>query len=261
MKAKSKSLSFEVLENISEIFTKNNKILIPLSSLIRKFPKTLLKNLGLSSSTRVSEFHRAIEPHVKNQFCFYKKGFVIYIAPDISPVELIWRFIGLATLQGSRSLKKLQLSSPFYMNKFVSIINQLAISGRICVTLDENFSPKVSLTDKQRSWLNNVNKAPVINAPDIIIEQYNSYQEVSPENFMSAFDELDHGKIFVRICDLRKKLNWSRENFDRMLVKLRDEAKIQLHEGDVTLMTDDEIENCFIDENNFRMGTVIRNDR
>jgi hypothetical protein len=44
--------------------------------------------------------------------------------------------------------------------------------------------------------------------------------------------------------------------FDTMLRSLRDAGTIQLHAGDTTTMTPDEIEDGFIDENGFRMGSV-----
>jgi len=66
-----------------------------------------------------------------------------------------------------------------------------------------------------------------------------------------ASESLDHGKIFVRIFEVRRKLVWSVERFDSMLVKLMDEAVIQLHAGDNTTMTKEDIRDSFIDDNGF----------
>ena len=41
-----------------------------------------------------------------------------------------------------------------------------------------------------------------------------------------------------------------------MLKDLRDREIIQLHTGDASLMTPDEVADCFVDENNFRKGSV-----
>ena len=81
------------------------------------------------------------------------------------------------------------------------------------------------------------------------------FEGVSPKTFYA----LDKGRIFVNIYELRRKLNWPREVFDAMLIKLRDEEIIQLHEGDASTKTPDENADCFIDENNIRMGTVTWN--
>ena len=79
---------------------------------------------------------------------------------------------------------------------------------------------------------------------------------VKVAEFKKVFDELDKGRIFVRICDLRKKMNLPREEFDEILRKLCDAEVIQLHEGDASTMTREENNNCFTDENGVRMGTV-----
>ena len=90
-------------------------------------------------------------------------------------------------------------------------------------------------------------------------EEEGGKRDYGPGKFREAFYALDKGRIFVRICDLRRELNWPREVFDEMLRKLRDEEVIQLHEGDASTMTPDENNDCFIDENNIRMGTVTWN--
>ncbi|MBQ6738490.1 MAG: hypothetical protein IJP41_08575, partial [Synergistaceae bacterium] len=94
-----------------------------------------------------------------------------------------------------------------------------------------------------------------------LFEGYN--QTSQPDNvatlrdFKHAFDKLNkNGRTFIRIPDLRKELNWPREVFDSMLMKLRDEGIISLRVGDATLQTREEVENSFVDENGFRLGTV-----
>ena len=76
------------------------------------------------------------------------------------------------------------------------------------------------------------------------------------EQLHAAFRKLNQKSIFVRICDLRRRLGWPREVFDDMLRRLRDDEVVQLHAGDVTLMTPEQVEDGFVDENGFRMGTM-----
>ena len=77
------------------------------------------------------------------------------------------------------------------------------------------------------------------------------------EAFESAFLALKEGSCgFVRIYAMRRRLGWAREVFDDMLRRLRDEEVVQLHAGDVTLMTPEQVEDGFVDENGFRMGTM-----
>ncbi|GHT02513.1 hypothetical protein AGMMS50276_32470 [Synergistales bacterium] len=76
--------------------------------------------------------------------------------------------------------------------------------------------------------------------------------------FWAVFDELEQARAFVRICDLRARFPWPRADFDFLLKELRDAGAIQLHAGDVTKQTADEVDNGFIDENGYRFGNVTR---
>ena len=82
-------------------------------------------------------------------------------------------------------------------------------------------------------------------------------ETVTQEAFESAFFALEgQGCGFVRIYALRRRLGWSREVFDDMLRRLRNEEVVQLHAGDVSLMTREQVEDSFVDENGFMMGTM-----
>jgi hypothetical protein len=76
------------------------------------------------------------------------------------------------------------------------------------------------------------------------------------EDFKAAWESLEGGNIYVDIFALRRRLAWSRDEFDAMLRKLRDDGMIQLHAGDAGTLTPDEIADGFTDENGFRMGSV-----
>ena len=116
-------------------------------------------------------------------------------------------------------------------------------------------------TRNGRSIPNEVDLVKLRNQPE-----YETYYQTSQSDsdnvatlrdFKQAFDKLnENGQTFIRIPDLRKELNWPREVFDSMLIKLRDEGIITLRVGDATLRTLEEVENSFVDENGFRMGTV-----
>ena len=82
-------------------------------------------------------------------------------------------------------------------------------------------------------------------------------ETVTQEALESAFFALEEKSCgFVRICDLRRRMGWAREVFDDMLRRLRDNEAVHLHAGDVTLMTPEQVEDGFVDENGFRMGTM-----
>ena len=76
------------------------------------------------------------------------------------------------------------------------------------------------------------------------------------EDFRKAYEAKNQGWSFVKIYEMREMLGWSRSEFDEMLRKLRDEGIVQIYLADETTMTPDEVRDCFIDENGFRMGTM-----
>jgi hypothetical protein len=88
------------------------------------------------------------------------------------------------------------------------------------------------------------------------VDQVNQINQVNQEEFKKAFDLLERGDIYVDLFALRRRLGWPRDVFDTMLRSLRDAGTIQLHAGDATTMTPDEIADGFVDENGFRMGSV-----
>ncbi len=79
------------------------------------------------------------------------------------------------------------------------------------------------------------------------------------QDFKKAFDENDNDRIYVRIPDIRRSLNWPRDVFDNMLRNLRDDGIICTYLADESTMTADEVKDCFFDENGDSIGTIIWN--
>jgi hypothetical protein len=77
------------------------------------------------------------------------------------------------------------------------------------------------------------------------------------EQFRAAFQELERGRAYVRICDIRRRLNWSEQAFNMMLIKLRDAGQLQMQDGDTDFFTKEDIRDSFVDENGFRMLTMM----
>ncbi|MGL6193807.1 MAG: hypothetical protein ACRC2T_03185, partial [Thermoguttaceae bacterium] len=70
------------------------------------------------------------------------------------------------------------------------------------------------------------------------------------EQFRAAYDRQQKGGYFARICDMRRDLNWPKEQFDAVLKELRDAWVIQLHPGDMYGMTPQDVDESFTAENN-----------
>jgi predicted Rossmann fold nucleotide-binding protein DprA/Smf involved in DNA uptake len=77
-----------------------------------------------------------------------------------------------------------------------------------------------------------------------------------PDQFKEAYSELERGRSYVRICDLRRHLGLTVQEFDKTLTDLRDTGKIRLQDGS-TGFTEEDVREGFIDENGFRSLIVI----
>ena len=181
---------------------------------------------------------KRLESVLADRFRILKCGSAKYIFIPCLPSDIVMSFV--QSLQPV-SPKVLVKSLPFTKSQFAEILSELEVAGKVISIYDEKLEPRIIINDTQNET------QPALS------------EEYTREKFKSAFDSLDRGRIFVRICDLRRRLGWPREIFDGMIRDLRDDETIQLHTGDASLMTPDEVADCFIDENNFRKGSVTWN--
>jgi len=73
--------------------------------------------------------------------------------------------------------------------------------------------------------------------------------EADREEFRYWVNLLPGEGSFVRIYRIRRKLNWSREKFDRVLTALMADYAVEVHRGDPSILTQEEIEDSYSDEN------------
>ena len=222
---------------VMEILNKHGRPFITLKRFAFLASAETKRKLNIYHVHNAKDIKEILEMQLGDKFIFTQKGAAIYLVVPCEPEELI-----LSELSADRYKSPLEIarSMPFTKKDCKAILNELVNEGRVRVVLNELLEPRLILLEKEKEKKQ--------------IQKLIS--EHTQEKFIEAFKSLDNGRIFVKICDIRKKLNWPREDFDNMLKDLRDKKIIQLHIGDVSLMTPDEVQDCFIDENNFRMGTV-----
>ena len=221
-------------EIIQSILDKNKGFMI-LSKLRDSLTTDTKQKLGIKSKESVGILRKKIETAAGENFMFHSKGSKIYILTPCEPAELVLGLMSSKKPLDTATFKDL----PFTKEEIISVINSLLEDGRAKIKLDEKLKPQIfraAVQEKPRQ--------------ETITEEY------TVEQFRRAFRELDRGRIAVRICDLRRKLNWPRDVFDQMLVDLRNQEIIQLRTGDASTMTEDEVKDCFVDENGFRRGSV-----
>ena len=232
---------------IMEILNKEGKTFTTVKDIINKMSVDTKRRLRIYRVRNDTQIKTILEPQLEDKFVFNKKGPVLYILVPCNPEDLI---IQRLSNKKGKSPKDIARSMPFSKKDFHKIISELISQGRVRLELNDNLEPRLFLIEnsddtKQAQAQGQIKTQNLI--PDY---------ESKTEEFIKAFKSLDKGQIFVRICDIRRALDWPREIFDNMLTQLRKNGVIHLYAGDESLMTPDEIQDCFIDENNFRKGTV-----
>ena len=236
-----------VADIVQEILNRNNKPFMTLKTLAQKLGTDIKHETGIKSNATTSQIKMYLEPMLEDRFIFKKKGNSVYIIKPCEPSEFLTSALSTTT---AKSPKVVARSLSFLSKKeFAEILNDLVKQGNVQSVYTDDLEPRLLLV---------VNAAP---KPKAITKAKADNREYTLEEFHRAYNVLHKKRLFVRIPDLRRALNWPREVFDEMVRNLRDRRIIQLHIEEASFMTVDELENCFVDKNNFRMGSVSWNDR
>lgn len=249
----------EITQALQAILKKSGKDFLSLSIVKTKMGSGMRRALEIKSNHSSASVRKILEAYLGETLEILKGGRSVYLAIRRAPVD--WVLMGLSTHapKGVGALGK--LLPIFSKTRLIGVLNELLRDRRVVASLNEKGEARLTISSNAMEVPpappESDNGCEPINAgrPETaIIDSLD--EKARRKAFYLAFRELDRGRIFVRICDLRRHLGWKREDFDSLLRHLRDEEIIQLHSGDVTMMTSQEVDEGFIDENGFRMGTV-----
>ena len=218
-----------VTEELVEILRKRKADFISLSKLKEALPSALRKQLGLGGSNG-AQLAKSLSPHL-GEVLMLKKKYLVFKQTDES---LLCRVVQ----KNNGKIPRMD-RVPFKKDEFLDILNQLIERGAVRVKIKSDYKPVLAL------------------AEDVFLQQARKDAYISGEEFKKAYFELERGKFYVRICDLRRNLGWTVQEFDAMLTGLRDSGKIQLQGGDTDFFTDEDINESFVDENGFRKLTMM----
>ncbi len=244
-----KDRDLSVAGELLEVLRRSGRDFMTLSAMREAMSSQLRKRLGLTGKKLTApSLKKIFESHLDETLEIRTNGRYTYLVVARNPEDLIADFV---RSHPGRTAGGLATSLPFKKAEFLSLLNGLLKETRLYAVLKDDYKARLFAAERSgfvaRDGVGAEGPTPPL-ANDTFDERR--------EQFHAAFRELDRGSIFVRICDLRRRLNWPREVFDDMLRRLRDDEAVQLHAGDVTLMTPDQVEDGFVDENGFRMGTV-----
>lgn len=248
----------EITQALQAILKKSGKDFLSLSIVKKKMGAGLRKSLGVRSSHSSKSVKELLEPYLGETLEILKGGRSVYLAIRRAPAD--WALMELSThaTKGVGALGK--LLPIFSKTRLIGVLNELLKDGRVLASLNEKGEVRLSLPEalSQQTPV----EAPVCPAqPAAVVPAEAQGDGDKSGEFERVFNELERQRLFVRICDLRRRLSWPREVFDEHLRRLRQEGTIQLHIADANLMSREDLDDCFIDENGFRMGMVTRHDK
>ena len=215
-----------------------------------------LKEFGLAAkpAPTADQLEKALSPYLGSELALLKKKpttakgkAILYLAYKLPHENFVKE--SLLTLKKAFSMKALADDIPLSMAEFIIVFNRMLNAGQLHVTeIDAKFAiTAVHLVSGSPVTAATTPLSPI---PEPVSGQNDR------ELFHAAFEKLDHGRIYVRICNMRRELGWSEERFNDVLNKLWTAGKIQLHAGDVSTLSEEDVHLSYVDENNFFYATL-----
>jgi len=160
---------------------------------------------------------------------------VLYLTAAVPPEQFVVDAIN--GMKKAVTPKAIAEEVPLSNADFVATFNGMLVAGQLLVRIDEKFA------------ISDVSVGDAITSSESTETDY--------ELFRKAFDKLEQGRNYVRICNMRRELSsWSRERFDAVLSKLWYNGTVQPHAGDRATMTEDDVKLSYTDEHNDTYDTL-----
>ncbi len=210
---------------LQSVLDKHTKDYLTVRQIVQDLPAHVRQQLGLAKSLPTAAVLKKLTPLLTESLQVYHSGTSVYIGRRSAPAELILR-----RLQRSPSMspKQLGLGLPMSKQEYLTALNTLLEAGTLVCTFKENHTPVLRLATPARSG-----------------QTASGAGEDDRSIFYAAYHAVGQGRSFVRIHRLREALPWPRERFDRLLLTLLAEYSVELHGGDPSLMTAEDIRQSY----------------
>ncbi len=195
-------------------------------------PSGLRKKLSIPAKGRTRELVEAIKPFLGEGLGIRRGPRSVCICRDVSDEDLVLRE---ARRKPGLTSKQLKQKLPLKNEDFLAALNRLLREGRLACNLNKEHKARI---------------APAVQASGAMESEAESHSptEQDRESFRRAYDAVSQGRRLVRIHKMREFLQWPRARFDSVLEELRRDFQVQLHGGDPSGMTRQEIDNSYQDE-------------
>lgn len=223
---------------IVDILSKAGKPYLTVNQIRNRLPSGELRRLGLNrkrsgSAQVLGTLKRAIGAcageggdRLGGGLRIYRGPKAVYIGIWLSDEALILEKLGR---EPGLSVKALGNRLPLLKRDYIATLNRLTASGRVHCTFNDAWRP-ILRSVKPASMPRKV------------------YAGDHKTLFKEAYDRIGKGRGFVRIHRIRAALNWTDETFDGLLKELMAAYVIELHGGDPSTLSENEIRQSYVDE-------------
>lgn len=193
--------------------------------------RALLKILALKTSTPQHAVITNLQSYLGSRFRVYQIGKKNYIGRNQADKDLVLKAI--VAQSNPKTLKQWSQYLPLTKPSLLEAVNNLLVTGQISVSFNASMTARL---------------IPVSTVVTVMPPaELSTPQEGDMEAFRAAYDKIRGGKDIVRIHKIREYLNWSVARFNEVLATLRADYQIDLHLGDPSRLTSDEVKNSYID--------------
>lgn len=211
--------------DILRILHQRGKAYLTVRQIVASLRTRVRQQLGLTGSQAIAELLKKLTPLLGASLQVYRGSRSIYIGQKHAPAELVLHRVRQAP---GLSPKQLGLGLPLPKHSYIATLNTLLEAGTVVCTFKDNHMPMLHMSR---------------HTPLQDMVQDNGGNE--PAAFQAAYNEVGLGRSFVRIHRLRDALPWPRERFERVLRDLVADYTIELHGGDPSVLTAEELRQSF----------------
>jgi hypothetical protein len=217
----------EIAQDIQRILHRRGKDYLTVRQISASLPRRVRQQLRLTARHSTADVLKKLTPWLGESLQVYHGPVSVYIGQKRSPAEFILQRV---QQHPGISPKQLGLGLPLSKRHYLTALNDLLSTGTVVCTFKDNHMPMLHLSSHAPA----PGTAPASAEDDC-------------QAFHTAYTTVGQGRSFVRIHRLRDALPWPRERFDRVLRALLADYTVELHGGDPSVLTAEELRHSFTD--------------
>jgi len=215
----------DIAHTILHVLQRRGKTHLTLRQALACLPTAVRHRFQLPPRLSTPELLKKLTPFLGDSLHVYHGTTTVYIGQKYSPGDFL---VQQLQQRPGTSPKQLGLRVPLSKSDYLATLNALLASGTVVCSFKDTHMPLLSLA-----------------SPSSAVTTAQPPGDHERATFLAAYREVGQGRSFVRIHRLRDALPWPREQFERVLERLAADYTIELHGGDPSVMTREELHQSF----------------